>query len=350
MTLKYLELHTDQAKLYTEALDILGDNHPYYKTEFLDIFYGGLDRAKALIAYNSDDKPLAVMPFYLREIEQAPSYFDVISTWGYSGPKFDRELTLEDKREFWIAVDAWYHKHNIVSEFIRFKLNANHEGYTGFLVEGMHNIMGMIQDPEIIWKNYNRKVRKNINRALRENLKVDFFYKSISKKIFDDFYAIFVHTMDRTQARTSYYYSYEKLWAYIQANPENCAIVLTLKDNKPIASEMILISNSKVYSFVGGTLSDYFGLRPNEILKHRIIEWAFENNRKYFVLGGGYGTDDGIFKYKQAFFPADVCDYRMGRKIIDSEVYFKLSGIQKEDYNIEQDYFPLYRKENQGVL
>ena len=347
MILEYLNLNSEQVTRYNEALIALSDNHPYYKPEFLDIFYGGLELSKALLYSDDNGQPLVVMPFYLRPIDTGcnESCYDVISTWGYSGPAYSTDLPDDVLISFWEEVDRWYSENHVVSEFIRFKLNNNHEYYSGTLVEGMHNIKGVLRSPETIWSQYNRKVRKNINKARREGLEVRLFFATdITDHIFDQFYEVFEHTLDRTRAASNYYYSYEKLWKFIEVNPENVAIALTLINDKPIASEMILISNHSVFSFIGGTYSDHFSLRPNEILKHEIIKWAFNRGFKYFILGGGYGKDDGIFRYKQAFFPEDVCSYYTGRKIVEKEIYRKLAGIGDQDMKIEEDFFPLYRK------
>ncbi len=352
MTLELLHLNTHQALQYNEALDHLGGNHPYYKLEFLDIFYSGIEGSKALVMKSDSGKPVVVMPIYLRPIEndELSDHYDAISTWGYSGPQFHSNLEPENLEIFWRLVDDWYRENGIVSEFVRFKLDNSHLYYSGTLVEGMHNIKGKLKDPEIIWRNYNRKVRKNINKAKREGLSVKLFYADdISVDIFGQFYAIFEHTMDRTHAAASYYYSYEKLKAFMRNNPQNCALVLTFKDEKPVASEMILLSEDTVFSFIGGTLADYFEFRPNEILKDEIIKWAYRRGYEYFVLGGGYGKDDGIFRYKQAFFPKDICPFYTGRKIIDEKAYRYLSGLEDEPINIREDFFPLYRKPNASL-
>ncbi|NNL81478.1 MAG: GNAT family N-acetyltransferase [Flavobacteriaceae bacterium] len=347
MTLECLHLNSDQVSRYKEALDAVSNNHPYYKPEFLDLFYGGIERAKALLYSDEKGNPLIIMPFYLRtiEVDQDPKLYDVISTWGYSGPAFEPGISEEIIKSFWAEVDKWYVENNVISEFVRFKLNHNHEYYSGTLVEGMSNIKGILRDPEEIWGNYNRKVRKNINRARREGLTVKLFFDGeIDDDVFDQFYKIFEHTMDRTQASADYYYSREKLKNFIDKNPANAAIVLTYLADRPISSELVLVSDHSVYSFIGGTLSDYFGLRPNEILKNEIIIWAFNKGIKYFVLGGGYGKDDGIFRYKQAFFPDDVCSFYTGRKILNEEAYRTLSGMDNQKIDIEEDFFPLYRK------
>ena len=100
-------------------------------------------------------------------------------------------------------------------------------------------------------------------------------------------------------------------------------------------------------------LGDYFEKRPNDLLKSELIKWARTNEIKYFVLGGGYGSEDGIFRYKKAFFPNDVVDFNTGRWVINNQLYSEIlieakakyeaeNGVS-EEFN-EKDFFPAYRK------
>ncbi len=352
MTLECLHLNSDQVSRYKEALDAVSNNHPYYKPEFLDLFYGGIERATSKMPRAATKMARPANRRHSRQFDANPRLHAarskrqpgcMIQTRIPAPPGPFRCPAPGSLRKRSQRIGAA--PDNVISEFVRFKLNHNHEYYSGTLVEGMSNIKGILRDPEEIWGNYNRKVRKNINRARREGLTVKLFFDGeIDDDVFDQFYKIFEHTMDRTQASADYYYSKEKLKNFIDKNPTNTAIVLTYLADRPISSELVLVSDHSVYSFIGGTLSDYFGLRPNEILKNEIIIWAFNKGIKYFVLGGGYGKDDGIFRYKQAFFPDDVCSFYTGRKILNEEAYRTLSGMDNQKIDIEEDFFPLYRK------
>lgn len=348
MTLQLLNLSIpEEAIVYNDTLNVLTDKHPYYKVAFLDIFYDGLSNARAFVFYDELHKPIIAMPFYLRPIEQLidnEQFFDITSTWGYSGPLFNDGSSKAILEAFWKDVDEWYKQNRVVTEFIRFNTYDNTLGYTGTLVPVMNIIKGKLSDAETIWENYNRKVRKNIRTAEREELHTKIFYKNVSKQHINDFYKIFVHTMDRTNATAQYYNSKEKLSQFIEAFPDNAAIVLTYKDEIPVASEMILLSTDSIFSFLGGTLSDYFSMRPNEILKHDVNLWGIANGFKYFVLGGGLGKEDGIFEYKKAFFPNDMFLFTTGRKIINQKVYDKLLLLTNQTTSTDSNFFPLYRK------
>ena len=340
----------EDASAYSEALQSFESNHPYYKVEFLDIFYSGLSNARAFVMYD-ESAPVVAMPFYLRninedlELNDGDVYYDVTSTWGYSGPMYNDTIPKDRLKQFWESVDDWYEKNNVVSEFVRFEPNDNFHEYSGELVTIMNIVKGKLLPIDTIWTQYNRKVRKNINKGKREELYAKIFVGAeLTDQVIQDFYTIYVHTMDRTNAKASYYNSKEKLTEFMRSYPKNAAIALTYKGDIPISSEIILLSKDSMFSFIGGTLSEYFNFRPNEILKHEAIEWGFEQGYSYFVLGGGLGKEDGIFSYKKAFFPEDTHPFVTGRKIIHQDVYNNLCNKLGAEHDDDNDFFPLYRK------
>lgn len=348
MNLELLHLSDEKdAKIYKDALKTLRNNHPYYKIEFLDIFYEGLENAKAFLYLDDTGKFLIVLPFYLRDIQhnlnQKP-YYDAVSTWGYSGPLYKKRLSKLYLKKFWQAVDLWYSKNNVVTEFIRFNTEDNTSNYSGNIVPIMRIIKGNLTDPAVIWDNYNRKVRKNISKAQREGLTTKIFHKNITPEIIDEFYDIFVHTLDRNNAKSQYYICKDKLSEFILTHQKNSAIALTDRDGTVIASEIILLSTDSMFSFIGGTLSNYFHLRPNEILKHEVNLWGIKNGFKYFVLGGGLGKEDGIFEYKKSFFPNDLYMFTSGQKIINHSIYNELIS-ELDQKHLNDDFFPLYRRQ-----
>ena len=351
MILKVLNLdNLSDIKSYNSALNSFKSENPYYKTEFIDTFSSGLNNAHAFMLLNVQEQVIVLMPFYIKKIEDYKSdedYFDIISVYGYSGPLFYEDIDENLLQEFWKKVDEWYSVNNIVSEFIRFNLNNNCYGYSGHLIKTLSNIKGKIIEPIKQWENYDRKVRKNVNKAISNNLKVNIYYQNITPEIVNTFYAIYVDTMNRTHAPKQFFYKKQKIESYINKLKNRVVIAITYKESTAISSELILLSKTKMYSLLGGTMANYFNLRPNDILKHEVINWAFKKGFKYFILGGGHGSNDGIYRYKKSFFPNDISVFYTGRKIINKKIYIELSRdlIKIDDtYNMDEDFFPIYRK------
>lgn len=83
-------------------------------------------------------------------------------------------------------------------------------------------------------------------------------------------------------------------------------------------------------------------------MKFEIIKWAKEKGLENFVLGGGYGADDGSFQYKMNLAPHGIRDFYIGRNVFDENVYRELLSIRNkgnkdmEDKLIHTGFFPAY--------
>ena len=111
------------------------------------------------------------------------------------------------------------------------------------------------------------------------------------------------------------------------------------KDGKIVSTELVLVSRDDIYSFLGGTDSVYFYCRPNDFLKHSIIGWGIKNDKKRYVIGGGYNCEtDGIYEYKKSFAPLGDSRYSCYKIVFDPDQYDLLS-------NGNNDYFPFYRSQ-----
>jgi len=153
--------------------------------------------------------------------------------------------------------------------------------------------------------------------------------------------------MDRNNAKESYYFN-KDFFDIINTMKDNIVYFNVIHEEKVISTELVIYSPNNCYSYLGGTLSEYFDLRPNDFLKYEIIKWAYENKIKNFILGGGYGNDDdGIYRYKKSFAPNGVYEFYIGKKIFNQEDYNKLLDIRKKEIETteleNQKFFPLYR-------
>lgn len=360
MIFKVLKLNSDNGKReYISLLSSLDRMNPYFQLDYVDVFSQGLENLICFYYSNEESSSLIIMLVHLNPIQiekNKTQFFDVITPYGYTGPISSANTSEFDIIEFWKNVDQWYVVNNVVSEFVRFNLSNNHLNYSGEVVQTMLNVKGEILDEDIQWKSFDRKVRKNVNKAKRENLESNvYFMSNIDEDKILEFYTIYIETMIRTNALTKFHYSLENFKRFIRFNNGYCAICTVYFENIPIASELVLKSKDSIYSFLGGTDERFFDKRPNDFLKVKLIDWGRNQNLKYYVLGGGYGFEDGIFKYKKAFFPNDIVKYYTGRKVINKVAYDSLiekanrcrvlRGLSELDLK-DEPFFPLYKKIN----
>jgi hypothetical protein len=342
---------------YKLLLFSFGINDPFCLPDYINIFSGGMNNL-ICFSFITRNNGLIIMPGYLNPIviaEQEIEYFDFISPYGYTGPFFSKEIVESDIHSFWMHIDNWYLDNNVVTEFIRFNLSGNQLHYTGKIFPTMLNIKGKIINEENQWSAFDHKVRKNVNKAIRENISSKVFYIDIPKDKILEFHIIYIQTMKRTGANENFFYTIEEFEKFINENKEYVAICTIYFQGIPISSELLLISNDSIYSFLGGTDEMYFDKRPNDFLKFEALNWARNNGKKYYILGGGHGFEDGIFKYKKSFFPNDFVYYYTGRKILNITVYNELlkrrNGVRNRSglttlVSEDESFFPLYNKVN----
>lgn len=339
---------------YKAYLSQINNDNPYYKYELINVDFE-YNYHLMYFLYKINGEPLILMPFYLKPImldNDKSGYYDVSSPWGYTGPLF--KSTLDDMaiKNFWHAIGDWYKKNNVISEFIRFNFTGNHNHYNGIVQHALTNVKGKITDLNNLWKNFDRSVRKNFNTASNSDLTYNIYHKSFTNKQIEEFYDIYIGTMDRHSANANFYHSKNYFSKFIFNNLNNCAICTVYKDNVAISTELVLLSKDYIYSFLGGTNSQYFHLRPNDFLKIKMLNWAQENGFSYYIIGGGRKDGDSLYKYKKKFFPKDAdINFYTGRKILDREIYnglsyahFEKNSMKFSEADMDKEFFPAYRK------
>lgn len=357
MNLVYSKIQNkEDLNLYLSRVNLFKEIFPFYK-----IIAGTINQLEGdqLCYFTLEEKGeiIIIMPFILRKIKQdieSSTYYDVVSPYGYSGPLYCQNLSRAYLLDFWTLVDKWYEKNNIVCEFIRFSLNNNYQFYSGKLVPTLSNVKGHIMpDEKEQWNTFKAKVRNNYRKAVSNELRFEITQDSSNEAHVENFYKVYISTMTRIGAAKEYFYSLDYFKNAVAQNKDNYAIAFVYKDDVIISVELILILRTTLYSYLGGTLSDYFKYRPNDFLKIEVMNWARSHGHEYYVLGGGRKDNDNLYNYKKTFFPndEDVLFYT-GRKVINTQMYKALDkavngprekGTPKTKTS-SNTYFPVYRK------
>lgn len=328
----------------------------FYKIELLNFENTEVEKLKYFVLTKKKEEIVILMPFLLRNItihNKNNKYYDVSSFYGYSGPLFNQKITDNDLQCFWHLADTWYQKNKVISEFMRFNLRGNYHQYSGILKPTLNNVIGKIlKEEEAQWTTFPKKVRNNYRKAAINGLIAKIYHQEITEEIIGIFHDIYTHTMERNKAENDYFFSFNYFKNLILNNPESTLLILIYKNDVPISTELVLLNKDTMYSFLGGTIAEFFELRPNDFLKMEAMKWGRGHGFVHYILGGGRTNGDSLYKYKKSFFPntEDVV-YYTGRKIINKKVYEKLVTLNlKKEYKINpqdiiNDYFPLYRKQ-----
>jgi len=289
--------------------------HPAYAS----LFARAGDRALCLAS--GDDAAGVLYPLILRPLATEPwasaaeGSWDAVTPYGYGGP-FAWGSPPPAAEPFWEAAEAWLLGAKVVTSFARLSLFPEEMiAFRGEVAELMPNVVRELKlDADALWMDYAHKVRKNVNAARRAGLT---FEVDEEGRRLEEFLTIYESTMDRRNAGEGYYFPRTFFETIVRELPRGFLFAHVLDAGRVVSTELVLRSGSHLYSFLGGTLADAFEKRPNDLLKHEVAEWGRREGYGAYVLGGGYGGPDGIFKYKLSFAPGGEVAFRVGRAVHD---------------------------------
>jgi Acetyltransferase (GNAT) domain len=265
--------------------------------------------------------------------------FDLSTPYGYGGFLINGENHHVVNQ----AYDNYCREMGYVSEFVRFHLINNYQSnYNGSIETHTHNIIRTLDMPfDDMLMDFEHKVRKSLKKAAKAELKI--VINTTGARL-DEFLNIYYGTMNRSNAKETFYFS-EEFFESLNKMENNYIYFHVLYKKEIISTELVLYGNENCYSFLGGTKKEFFHLCSNNFLKYEIIKWAKNKGLKRFILGGGYGADDGIFKYKKSFAPSGITEFYIGKKIFNQEKYNELVQIRSADKNFNANtlFFPSYR-------
>lgn len=312
---------------YVKAFQLHGDGEPL-------LFYYEGEGVRGINAVMRRD--IAKDPHFAGVLTEG-MYFDFATPYGYGGWLLEGE---GDVSPLVSAYSGWCQENGIVCEFVRFSLfNGGQNWYYGETVPRQSNIVRRLDMPlEDIFGDFEHKVRKNVKRAEASGLR---FLADPEGERLEEFLSIYYQTMDRNHAEKGYYFDRE-FFRQICSLKENRAIFHVLLEDTVISTELALLGGGHMYSYLGGTNSAYFQYRPNDFLKWNMIRWGTEHGLQAFVLGGGYGSDDGIYRYKKSFAPHGAAAFYTGQAVFDPAGYSALVSL-RTDLPEDSGFFPRYR-------
>ncbi|MFT0848097.1 GNAT family N-acetyltransferase [Actinomycetaceae bacterium L2_0104] len=309
------------------------------------------DSERALAAdYRTGAGTHILYPFVLREIDSMPGfsgYRDITIPFGYGGPAtWGPPASEAETSSFWAHVDEWAAANGVVSEFIGFGLSKSFDvRYPGEkILRKPHIVVDLERSYEDLWSSFDRKVRKNVNKAVRDGITI-----SVDEdgRDFEAFHDIYFATMERHSAAEDFFFPREFFESIHEKLPGQFAYFHAYFEGVPVSTELALVSERSVYSFLGGTLPAYFPHRPNDLLKVEIMKWGQAHGKQHFVLGGGVTAGDGIERYKRAFAPQGDRDFYTGQRVLDRKAYEFLVAAQGTENTLEEggptSFFPAYR-------
>lgn len=310
---------------YVKAFKLHGDGEP-----LLFYYENGETRGINVVMKRSID-------FYTSE--NGEKYYDFATPYGYGGWIIEGDSTENLFSEY----ESWLMQNNIVSEFVRFHpMIKNHEKCknTYEVIELGEVVHIDLSSPEDIWNNYTSKNRNMIRKAQKNGVTIE---SSNSEEIYKIFKIIYDGTMNKDHA-IDYYYFDNNFYESIRNDlKDNATVFYAKKDDKIIATSIILYANNRLNYHLSGNVKEYGTFAPTNLLLSEVAIWGNKNGYKTLYLGGGVGSEeDGLLKFKKSFNKGDLNHFYIGKKITNNSIYKEICETVNVANN--ESYFPAYRK------
>lgn len=150
-------------------------------------------------------------------------------------------------------------------------------------------ILKLEKDPELVWNNFNRKVRNAVRKGIKSNLECE-----IGTDKCKDFYYIYSQNMRNLGTPVHKYSFFSNL---LTEFPEQTKIATVMFENKVIASIFLLSFKDTIISGWASSDKSYLELSPNNFIYWECIKSGCEHGYKYFDFGKSiFGSGTYHFK------------------------------------------------------
>ena len=147
---------------------------------------------------------------------------------------------------------------------------------------------------ENIYNGFDRQIRKSINKAKREGLKV---YEDTSpESIKHKFYPLYFKHLKKKHGVPPY--SLEFFLNCYRIAPQRIRIYFAEFKNKTVAALWGFLTDNRVHISYNPSLKEYFDFRPNDLIHAEFIKWACENKFAYFDFGPASYSGQIYYKRK----------------------------------------------------
>jgi len=318
--------------------------HDFYHLPEYVRLDGEWNRAQpmAFLARSGDEE--LFIPYLLRRCEVEEVY-DVVSPYGYPGlllsdaarrsPRFAREAMRrlsETLREMG-ACSAFFRMHPLLSDGLS---DLFPEGF--FTPAGETVAMDLTLDEGGLWKG----IREGHQWTIKKCKRLGFVARMVSLRAYVEcVMEIYRETMDRVQAKESYYFGRD-YFARLAEMPGHVHCGVVESEGRPAAACIFFECGGIVQAHLGGTRSEFLNKSPFHLLLYSAAEWARSRGNRYLHIGGGVGgSNDRLLQFKRGFSPLRF-PFSTLRLVTDEGKYRELTTRRAQAAAVS-DFFPAYR-------
>lgn len=201
--------------------------------------------------------------------------------------------------------------------------------------------------PDVQRAKYRKNHKSGVNRLRRMQVAC---VRDEDRHYLTDFISIYHETMERVEARPSYYFSPEYFHSLLDSLGPKVQLFVCLHEERPISAGLFFECCGIVQYHLGGTVNDALTMAPMKQLLDAVRLWGTERGCKVFHLGGGASArdDDPLLHFKRGFSDREH-DFEVWQWILMPEAFRAICQGQ-EHHNrrrglrcADANFFPAYR-------
>lgn len=304
-----------------------------------------------------DEDKIFFAPYLLRSCadiidSSQTEVYDIISPYGYPGilmseaainnPEFP-DVALQQFRQTLQSrgvCSAFLRLHPILGEKFAKVFQSD-----PLMENGKTVSIDLTLDEDKIWAKTRRGHQSTINKCIRLGLTA----KTVPfAEYLDEFIDIYEETMDRVEAKDSYYFTREYFEGLLKLG-DKVHLGVVESEGKIVCVCLFFESCGIVQAHLGGTRTEFLKQSPFNLLLHQMRLWAKARGNKYLHIGGGVGgKKDNLYTFKSGF-SKQRHEFFTLRSVVDTEQYndllqFRAKSINKSVEELqESQFFPAYR-------
>jgi Acetyltransferase (GNAT) domain len=333
----------------------------YHLPEYLELEGNRHHATPEAIIIQAEEK-IFFLPYLVRDCTNLlePNNFggsrtyDIISPYGYPGLLVNQagEDPAFIKKCFDSIHNNW-HQRNICSAFIRLHPLLNSyidiiEAPNPFIVcnQGDVVVCDLTKDMDEIWQQTRTNHRRKITKLGKAGFTAQ--VKSMNE-CFDVFIDIYQETMDRVNAKNSYYFTRDYFRNLANILKDRLHVCVVEIDGEVVAASLMTELNGIVQYHLGGTRTKFLSQSPATMMFDYMIKWSKLRENRYLNLGGGLGgNQDSLYHFK-AGFSDRVKPFMTMKTIVNQDIYNRLTYLRAESLGINipvtinASFFPAYR-------
>jgi len=342
---------------WREVLDKFIDVDTYHLPEY-HLVAKSVNEGEPYIFVYQDNERYAALPFLVRKLADVGgladySFYDATSVYGYPGVLTTVDENANVARDFKIGFQTALLEVFDNLKIITFFSRTNPLFPTSWLMDNIADIISMGKTVAIDLRRSNNDQIKDISKGHKYDISKArkngvYVIEDYSFRYIDQFILMYNETMNRVNSN-SYYFFPKDYYNNIKKRLDGSVRLYFAKIGEEFVSASIFLCSDRIIQYhLSGVFSKYIKFSGAKVILDEIRQWGSKNRLKWLFLGGGLGSDDGLFRFKAGFSKLRL-PFQIIRMVRNSSIYEELcfrhdKWLMDNCFEcLDKKYFPRYR-------